>query len=53
MTLKKISDWIADACRWLWQAYLLVMLIVLTVADVIAVITGIAWCAIKLLAMLP
>jgi len=51
--LHKISDWIADACRWLWQAYLLVMLIVLVVASVIAVITGIAWCVIKLLTVLP
>jgi hypothetical protein len=32
---------------------LLVMLIVLTVASVIAVITAIAWCVIKLLTMLP
>lgn len=53
MTLKKISDWIADACRWLWQAYLLVMLIVLAVASVIAVITAIARCVIELLTMLP
>lgn len=53
MSLKKISEWIADACRWLWQAYLLVMLIVLAVASVIAVITGIAWSVIKLLAILP
>lgn len=53
MLLKKISDWIADACHWLWQAYLLVMLIVLVVASVIAFITGIAWSVIKLLAMLP
>jgi hypothetical protein len=37
----------------LWQAYLIVMLVVLVVADVIAVITAIAWCVIKLLAMLP
>ena len=53
MTLKKISDWIADVCRWLWQAYLLVMLIVLAVTSVIAVITAIAWCVIKLLTVLP
>ena len=53
MSLKKISDRIAGACQWLWQAYLLVMLIALVVASVIAVITGIAWCVIKLLAMLP
>ena len=50
--LHKISEWIADACRWLWQAYVLVMLIVLVVASVITVITGIAWCVIKLLTML-
>lgn len=51
--LKKISDWIANACRWLWQAYLLVMLIALVVVSVIATATGIAWCVIKLLAKLP
>ena len=51
--LHKISDRIADACRWLWQAYLLVMLIALAVASVIIVITGIAWCVIELLTMLP
>lgn len=51
--LQRISDWIAGACRWLWQAYLLVMLIVLTVASVIAVLTGITWSIIKLLTMLP
>lgn len=51
--LHKISDWIADACRRLWQAYLLVMLIALVVASVIAVIAAIAWCVIKLLTMLP
>lgn len=53
MLLKKISERIADACRWLWQAYLLVMLIALVVASVIAVVTGIAWSVIKLLAVLP
>lgn len=51
--LRRMSEWIAGACRWLWQAYLLVMLIVLAVASVIAVITGITWSVIKLLAMLP
>jgi hypothetical protein len=51
--LHKISEWIAGACHWLWQAYLLVMLIVLTVASVVAVITAIAWCVIKLLTVLP
>lgn len=51
--LHKINDWIANACQWLWQAYLLVMLIALVLASVIAVITGITWCVIKLLTMLP
>lgn len=51
--LHKISEWIADACRWLWQAYLLVMLIALVVASIVVTITGIAWCVIKLLAVLP
>lgn len=51
--LHKISEWIAGACRWLWRAYLLVMLIVLVAASVITVVTGIAWSVIKLLAMLP
>lgn len=53
MTLKKINDWIAGACRRLWQAYLLVMLTVLAVASVIAVITAIVWCVIELRVMLP
>lgn len=53
LMLKKISDWIAGVCRWLWQVYLLVMLIVLAVASVIAFITGITWCVIKLLTVLP
>lgn len=51
--LHKINDCIADACQWLWQAYLLVMLIALVLASIIAVITGITWCVIKLLAVLP
>lgn len=53
MLSKKISEWIADAGRWLWQAYLLMILITLVVASVIVVITGITWSVIKLLAMLP
>lgn len=51
--LQRISERIADACQWLWQAYLLVMLIALVLASVIAVVTGITWCVIKLLAILP
>lgn len=51
--LQRINNWIADACRWLWQAYLLVMLIALVLASFIAIVTGIAWSVIKLLAILP
>lgn len=51
--LKKISDRIADACRWLWQAYLIVMIVTLIIASVIITVTGIAWCVIRLLAYLP
>ena len=51
--LHKISDWLAKLGRWVWQAYLIVMLIVLVVVSVIVTITGIAWCVIKLLTMLP
>lgn len=51
--LHKISDWLAKLGRWIWQAYLIVMLTVLVMASVIVTITGIAWCVIKLLTMLP
>jgi len=51
--LHKISDWLAKLGRWIWQAYLIVMIVILIVASVIVTVTGIAWCVIKLLAYLP
>lgn len=51
--LRRISEWIADVCRWLWQAYLIAMMATLVIASVIITVTGIVWCVIKLLTYLP